>query len=265
MEVFGGFLLSAANDWEVKAGDWRLVTQSSDELNDKMVPASPHLRIVVEYSHVARTVHFTFECLSVDTCGEVVIGPVAYEGAAIDSPSNRLLVSIGTGGLGNVAGGNLDYISFVPLDAGFGDFSGDGSLDADDIDMLSRAALIRDADLVFDVDRSGAVDGLDVATWVHNLRNTYVGDANLDNLFDARDLVTIFQKGQYDDGVFQNSRWSSGDWNTDGEFSSADLILAFQDGGYDAEPRHPATVPEPTMMTAGLGALAWLNRKRLAG
>ncbi len=74
--------------------------------------------------------------------------------------SNRLLVSIGTGGLGIVAGGNLDYISFVPLDAGFGDFSGDGSLDADDIDMLSRAALIRDADLVFDVDRSGAVDGV---------------------------------------------------------------------------------------------------------
>ncbi len=106
---------------------------------------------------------------------------------------------------------------------------------------------------------------LDVATWVHNHRNTYVGDANLDNLFDARDLVTIFQKGQYDDGVFQNSRWSSGYWNTDGEFSSADLILAFQDGGYDAEPRHPATVPEPTMMTAGLGALAWLIERDTLG
>ncbi len=131
--------------------------------------------------------------------------------------------------------------------------------------MLSRAALIRDADLVFDVDRSGAVDGLDVATWVHNLRNTYVGDANLDNLFDARDLVTIFQKGSTTMACFRIPDGPAVTGTPTVSFSSADLILAFQDGGYDAEPRHPATVPEPTMMTAGLGALAWLNRKRLAG
>ncbi len=61
-----------------------------------------------------------------------------------------------------------------------------------------------------------------------------VGDANDDGLFDSSDLVAIFQTGEYEDAVSNNSTFDDGDWNGDGEFDSADLVLAFQLGHYSA-------------------------------
>ncbi len=61
-----------------------------------------------------------------------------------------------------------------------------------------------------------------------------VGDSNLDGLFDSSDLVTIFQAGEYEDALQDNSTWAEGDWNGDREFTSEDLVLAFQAGSYEA-------------------------------
>jgi hypothetical protein len=64
-------------------------------------------------------------------------------------------------------------------------------------------------------------------------------------VFDSRDLVLIFQAGEYEDGVPGNSIWLTGDWNCDGEFSSSDLVLAFQSGGYVAAAQaHDAAIAQ---------------------
>ena len=59
-----------------------------------------------------------------------------------------------------------------------------------------------------------------------------VGDANLDGVFNSRDLVLVFQANEYEDDVDGNSSWSEGDWNGDGDFTSADLVEAFRAATY---------------------------------
>jgi hypothetical protein len=68
---------------------------------------------------------------------------------------------------------------------------------------------------------------------VHRIVNTTFGDANLDGIFDAADLVFAFQRGGYESD--EPAGWAEGDWNGDGLFTSADIVLAFQDGGYVRE------------------------------
>ncbi len=53
------------------------------------------------------------------------------------------------------------------------------------------------------------------------------GDANLDGVFDAADLILVFQAGQFEDGLVGNSVWATGDWNGDGEFDTSDIIAAY--------------------------------------
>ena len=56
------------------------------------------------------------------------------------------------------------------------------------------------------------------------------GDANLDGVFDSKDLVAIFQSGKFESG--ESATWGEGDWNGDGRFDTSDLTAAFQDGRY---------------------------------
>jgi hypothetical protein len=85
------------------------------------------------------------------------------------------------------------------------------------------------------------------------------GDATLDGLFSSADLVLVFQAGEYEDDISQNSDWGDGDWNGDGEFSTADLVAAFQDGSYEAGSR-PAAFKHHDLssdkVAAALAALA---------
>jgi hypothetical protein len=60
------------------------------------------------------------------------------------------------------------------------------------------------------------------------------GDANQDGVFDSRDLVQVFQSGEFEDLLAHNSTWSEGDWDGDGEFTTSDLVSAFQAGGYQS-------------------------------
>ncbi len=52
------------------------------------------------------------------------------------------------------------------------------------------------------------------------------GDANHDGGFDSSDLITVFQTGEYEDDIEDNSVWEEGDWNGDGDFNSSDLVVA---------------------------------------
>lgn len=58
------------------------------------------------------------------------------------------------------------------------------------------------------------------------------GDANRDGVFTSSDLVLVFQAGEYEDDLEDNSNWEEGDWNGDRDFTTGDLVLAFQSGHY---------------------------------
>jgi hypothetical protein len=63
--------------------------------------------------------------------------------------------------------------------------------------------------------------------------NTSPGDADVDGQFSSTDLVIVFQAGQYEDTIPENSTWATGDWNGDGDFDSTDMVIAFQVGLYE--------------------------------
>ena len=89
-----------------------------------------------------------------------------------------------------------------------------------------------------DLDGDGDPDVLSASStvaqfaWHENLL-PHPGDANQDGRFDSSDLVQVFQAGEYEDLIEDNSTWAEGDWNSDGDCDSNDLVLAFQTGLYE--------------------------------
>ncbi len=88
-------------------------------------------------------------------------------------------------------------------------------------------------ELPFDLTGDGSVT-LDDLQLLLTLASSTFGDANVDGQFNTRDLVLVFQQGEYEDAVAGNSSWSSGDWNCDGDFDTSDLVVALQTGQYAA-------------------------------
>ena len=170
----------------------------------------------------------------------------------------------GTGEEGFPAGGDrigMGEVAFpVPTGGLEGDFDGNGMLDIDDINLLvaESAAGTNGAD--FDLNSDGAVNFGDVTIWINDLKNSYLGDTNLDGEFSSSDFVAVFAAAKYETG--QPANWSEGDWNGDGEFSSSDFVAAFSGGGYELGPRDPAVVPEPSTLGLILNGLCGLVSRR---
>ena len=144
-----------------------------------------------------------------------------------------------------------------------GDFNNNQELDAGDIDLLSAEVRAGSHTQRFDLDDNQLVNDADRTVWIKELKNTYVGDANLDGEFSSSDFVVVFQAGEYEDAIDGNSTWGTGDWSGDGDFDSSDFVSAFQDGGFELGPRLQA-VPEPTTCVVLVGAFLPLliRRKR---
>ena len=70
--------------------------------------------------------------------------------------------------------------------------------------------------------------------WYENLL-PHPGDANRDGRFTSGDMVQVFQRGEYEDGIEDNSTWEDGDWNGDLDFDSSDMVMAFQTGLYEVK------------------------------
>ena len=108
-------------------------------------------------------------------------------------------------------------------------------------------------------------DQQDVRKWIRALKNTWMGDTNIDGEFNSGDLVALFTAGEYEDGIPMNSNWSTGDFDGDGDFGSGDLIAAFADGGFELGPRAAVSaVPEPTSMVIlmmGMLSIARCSRR----
>ncbi|MFC1758154.1 hypothetical protein ACFL2H_05215 [Planctomycetota bacterium] len=159
------------------------------------------------------------------------------------SPNGQTIVGTGINPSGQIRGwwAELDGVQMIG-----GDINGDGQLDVDDLDPIQVAVREGNQSSQFDLNGDGTVNADDTAFWVHEIKNTYFGDANLDGTFDSGDLVEVFKSAQYEDEILANSNWTTGDWNGDLEFSSSDIVFAFQDAGYE-KGRRIATqaVPEP--------------------
>jgi hypothetical protein len=117
-----------------------------------------------------------------------------------------------------------------------GDFNQNGLLDVDDLDRLSGEVRRGGTQPTFDLNDDSMVDQRDRNIWVVGLFKTYLGDSNLDGVFNTSDLVDVFVAGEYEDAVLTNSTWATGDWNGDGEFDSGDLVHIFQAGGFEKGP-----------------------------
>jgi hypothetical protein len=64
----------------------------------------------------------------------------------------------------------LDYILVLPLDAELGDFSGNGILDGEDVEMLKRASTLSVVEPFFDLNSDQIVDSKDLEHWVQVVR-----------------------------------------------------------------------------------------------
>jgi hypothetical protein len=163
---------------------------------------------------------------------QVDVSPRELKVSYISAESGRIVGDTNNNGLPDPDENFFGQFRIVDRSSPDPDANSDGRLDARDIDTLFAAAQNGVFQDRWDLDRNGKVDQADITYLLDNYLNAAAGDANLDGRFDSRDLVLIFQAGQYEDRLPTNSSWSTGDWNGDGEFNSADLVFAFQHNVY---------------------------------
>ena len=119
-----------------------------------------------------------------------------------------------------------------------GDYNENGQLDAGDLDL--QAVGIVNNDPRFDLNSDGVVDTKDRLVWINDLKQSWMGDSNLDGEFNSSDLVDVFIASLFETGT--PATWSQGDWDGDGFFSTSDLVTAFQGEGFESGPRDVAMV-----------------------
>jgi hypothetical protein len=110
--------------------------------------------------------------------------------------------------------GTVDFDAGIP-----GDLTGDGAVDAADINALLAAINTGNAPAEFDLDGNSVVDQADVRFLVQDILGTFLGDANLDGRVDATDLNQV-GLNWLETNV---AGWQSGDFNGDGVVNAMDL------------------------------------------
>ncbi len=138
----------------------------------------------------------------------------------------------------------------------FGDFNGDGTFDANDLDEFIED--LRNGGEWTDLNGDGLSNDLDTAVFVESLLGLLMGDANLDGFVNQTDLDAVLN------GWGQNDRgWAGGNFGGLGSIDQFDLDAVLNNWGASTAPNFQGfTVPEPAALTLlGLGGLAMLRRR----
>ena len=155
----------------------------------------------------------------------------------------------------------LGEIAFRKPPANLGDFSGNGVLDVNDVNLILQAIAEQKHPAQLDLDNRGTVDAVDLRIWVKDLMHTWFGDADLSGEFDSSDFVQVFQAAKYETGELAG--WAEGDWNGNLSFDSADFITAFTDSGYEQGQRTAVSaVPEPGGVVLLIFGLVGVMRRK---
>lgn len=113
------------------------------------------------------------------------------------------------------------------------DYLPDNRLDWRDIDAFASAIRNGSAAVAtHDLDGDQDVDVQDLIQLVNMYIGTFIGDSDMDGIFNSSDFVFVLSGGKYETG--EEAGWQLGDWNGDGVFDSGDQVFAFQEGGYDS-------------------------------
>ena len=168
-------------------------------------------------------------------------------------------------GGGEMLNVEIQSIRIEPIGGGVvGDYDGSGVLDAADLDLQAQVITSGVYDAEYDLNDDQQIDTTDRRIWVEDLKNTWLGDADLDGEFTSGDLVIVVASGKYEVDV--DSTWEEGDFNADLRTTTSDLVAALAGGGYEQGPR-PAVnaVPEPAsiaLLLVGLIATGVVTRGR---
>ena len=163
-------------------------------------------------------------------------------------------------GNGNDPGLSAYVLSLSGGEAIPGDYNNDGDVNLLDVDLQAVEIKTATPNLeVFDENGDGEVNYDDRKIWVNDHASTWIGDADLNGLFNSSDFVAVFTAGKYESG--EMAGWAEGDWDGNMEFTSSDFVAAFGDGGYEQGPKPAAAavVPEPSSILLLLSSLLGLN------
>jgi hypothetical protein len=137
-----------------------------------------------------------------------------------------------------------------------GDFDADGHLGFADIDALTSAIRTGVFDARFDVNNDRQLGEQDRTFWVHELKGTWFGDANLDGAVQFGDFVLLANHFGLSGG------WGDGDFDGTGDTQFADFVLLAENFGRGSSV--PASVPEPwASHLALIGLLGLIARRRV--
>ena len=146
-----------------------------------------------------------------------------------------------------------NYLATVP-----GDFNEDIVLSAEDIDLLSAEIDSSEPRGWFDLNNDDMVDQDDRSVWVHDLKQTSFGDADLDGKVDFADFLLL-------SGSFSKSGgWAMGDFDGSGDVAFADFLILSENFG--ASKANIASVPEPScqfLVLLGLASSLGLRQSRV--
>lgn len=152
----------------------------------------------------------------------------------------------------------IDNIELQGIEALLGDYSGNGSIDNEDVDRLcSEVTLGADASLEFDFNGDGAVDPIDVNALL-SAAGVLPSDVNFDGTVDFADFLIL------SNAFGKSSVWSRGDFDCDGVTQFSDFLTLsahFGQSSSDAQ-----SVPEPSSSILSLAAtfgLSLLARRRI--
>ncbi len=115
-----------------------------------------------------------------------------------------------------------------------GDFSGDGVVDATDIDLMHGA--VGGTDPRFDLTGDGNVNSLDVDVMLDMVMQVRPGDVNLNGTVNRADLATIVRNL----GYVGAPAWALGDLDGNGRVALNDVMIVHRDANLPASP--PAAV-----------------------